>query len=326
MNLLLTGATGFVGRNLLLRAIARRWRVYAPVRDPAKLRAQIVAEGVDGSLVESLPADPANWPAHLSVDAAMHCAGALFERDLETYLETNVDWTQRVVSRLPRGCPTVVLSSQSAGGPTPEGQAARSESDPDNPVSDYGESKLRMERVLLRSGRRRLVILRPPMVLGPRDSAELQLFEMARGLFRTKPGWKTKHYSFIACDDLLNAMDVALENVSTLGGRSYYVASMQRFSDIQLLDTAAACMKAKGFNVPLPHALVSGVSRVVDATPSLRKKLPSLGRDRVREILQDRWVVDPTRFSEATGWKASRSLAATLDEACRYYKSAGLLK
>jgi nucleoside-diphosphate-sugar epimerase len=326
MNVLLTGATGFVGRNYLIRAVGRRWKVFAPVRDAKKLHDQVAAEGLDPSLVEALPASPESWPGRLSLDAAIHCAGALFERSLESYLRTNVAWTQSVLAKLPAGCPTIVLSSQSAGGPTPAGKSSRSESDADDPVSEYGESKLRMERAIFRSGRRHTVILRPPMILGPRDSAQLQLFEMARGPLRTKPGFKKKFYSFIACEDLLNALDAGMEHLTVLAGRTFFVASPQVFSDIDLLNASAACLSARGMNLPLPHAAIRIVSAVVDASPALRTKLPSLGRDRVREILEDRWVVNASRFCEETGWQATKSLALTLEDACTCYRSAGLLK
>ncbi len=325
MNVLITGATGFVGRNLLLRAVERGQKVYAPVRDEAKLLSQLHAEGVDASQVKVLPVNPSQWPTHLPVDAAVHCAGALFERSLEPYLQTNVRWTKAVLENLPRGCPTIVLSSQSAGGPTPEDKGSRQESDADDPISDYGESKLRMERMIRRSECARLVILRPPMIIGPRDSAVLQLFQMARGFVRTKPGFKKKFFSFIAVGDLLDAIDASIASHDTLTARCYYVASQKQFSDTTLLHEAASCLRTKGFNLPLPQALVQAASAVVDASPRLRLKLPSLTRDRVREILAERWVVNPSLFESATGWSAKFTLRESLAEAHRFYRSVGLL-
>ncbi len=325
MNVLITGATGFVGRNLLLRAIERGQKVYAPVRDESKLFGQLKVEGVETALVEALPTNPSQWPTRLPIDTAIHCAGALFERSLEPYLRTNVQWTKAVLANLPSGCPAIILSSQSAGGPTPEGNKAREESDADEPISDYGESKLRMERMLRRSGRSRLVVLRPPMIIGPRDSAVLQLFQMARGVVRTKPGFKKKTYSFLAVGDLMDAIDASIEAHDTLSARCYYVASRQQFSDVTLLNEAARCLRSKGVNLPLPHALVSTASVVVDSSPHLRLKLPSLTRDRVREILADRWVVNPSLFESATGWTAKSTLRESLTEAHRFYQSVGLL-
>jgi nucleoside-diphosphate-sugar epimerase len=325
MNVLITGATGFVGRNLLLRAVGRGQKVFAPVRDEKKLLAQIKAEGVEERCVDVLPVDPAQWPARLSIDFAVHCAGVLFERSLDPYLRTNVLWTQAVLTKLPPRCPTIILSSQSAGGPTPEDKHARDESDADDPISYYGESKLRMERMIRRTGRPGIVLLRPPMILGPRDSAVLQLFQMAGGFVRTKPGLKKKVFSFIGISDLLDAIDAGIASHDTLTSRCYYVASHEEFSDVTLLQEAARCLRAKGFSLPLPQAIVRAASAVVDSSPPLRIKLPSLTRDRVREILADRWVVNPSLFESETGWSAKSTLRESLAGAHQFYQSAGLL-
>ena len=106
----------------------------------------------------------------------------------------------------------MVISSQSAGGPTPAGKRARTEADSDAPITWYGESKLDMERSIRREfPNRPITILRPPMILGPRDSATLPLFRMATGRIRIKPGLRSKSYSFVAVDDLVAAIFLALE-------------------------------------------------------------------------------------------------------------------
>ncbi len=326
MRLFLTGATGFVGRNMAVRAAQRGWTVLAPVRDAAKLGRLLHEDGVAEGVVEPLPADPASWPDPLPVDAAVHAAGALFERRLGDFLETNLRWTMAALARLPAHCPAIVLSSQSAGGPTPPQVAARNERTADEPASAYGESKLRMERAIRRdlSGRP-VVILRPPMILGPRDRAALQLFHMARGLVRTKPGFREKWYSFIAVGDLLDAMDVAMPLATGLAGRVFYVAARRPVSDRALVAAVASSMGCRGVTVPLPELFVRAVALVVDATPALRERLPSLTRDRVREIWPRRWVVDPSVFERETGWVAKTSLAGAVDAARIDYASRGLL-
>ena len=313
MVLLLTGATGFVGRNYLLRALGYGWHVYAPVRDAGKLRRQLAAEQVDTSNLTPLPPDPRRWLDVPHIDAAVHIAGVLFARDLDSYVETNVEWTETILRALPRGCPMVVLSSQSAGGPTPEGEVSRDEDMPDVPVSFYGESKLRMERLLRRDYEEMpIAILRPPMVIGPRDTAIQQLFRMARSPVRFKPGLKPKTLSFISCEDLLDAVDVALSNCDTLKHCPYYVASRQTFTDAELIQTAASHLRRRGITVTLPDPLVRLLSRTVDASPVLRAGFPSLTVDRVRELGAERWVVNPSAFESLTQWYAKCTLAQAI--------------
>ena len=325
MKLLLTGATGFVGRNALLAALPRVEALILPVRDAEKLRAQLASEGLDPAhpKLHVVSPDPASWNAPRP-DHAVLGAGVLFARNREDYFSTNVDWTLNILRALPPACRTVVLSSQSAGGPTPDGKPARTEDDTDRPLTWYGESKLTLEKTIRTDFADRAVsILRPPMILGPRDAATLPLFRMAGNILRIKPGLRTKTFSFIAVDDLVDATFAALE--ATPSRQSFYVASAHTITDRQLIAGAAAARRRTGATLPVPLAAVRLLSAVVDAVPALRASTPSLTRDRAREIWPDRWVVDGQKFSRHTGWQARRGLLETLQATHDHYSREGVL-
>lgn len=317
--LLVTGATGFVGRNLLLLTQAES--VLAPVRDQAKLRACLAEDGVAG--VTALPTEPANWPSNLQPSHAVLCAGVLFARSRDEYFATNVDWTLRVLHALPSDCHTIVFSSQSAGGPTPPASPSRSERDPDTPLTWYGESKLALERrIASEFPDRRITILRPPMILGARDSATLPLFKMAGGVLRTKPGLRPKAFTFLAVEDVVSAIHAAW----TIDERGpFYIGSEAPISDAELISTAASCVGGRGLTLPVPLPVVRLLALVVDAIPSLRAATPSLTRDRAKEIWPDRWVVDSSLFRSRAPWQPRVPLKTALEAACRHYKSSGLL-
>lgn len=318
--LLVTGATGFVGRNLLIRAARERVPVLAPVRSREKLFRCMEEDGIPRTAVTPLPAEPAEWP---SPTHAVLGAGVLFARTREEYFATNVDWTLRVLRALPPGCRTVVLSSQSAGGPTPERRSARSEQDPDSPVTWYGESKLALEREIAREFPGcPITILRPPMILGARDTATLPLFKMARGPVRTKPGLRRKEFSFLAVEDVVAAIHAAFEL-----GRSgpFYIGSDRPVSDFELIASAARAVGGNGITLPVPMPLVRLMVAVVDAIPALRAATPSLTRDRAREIWPDRWAVDSSAFRQLSGWSPSTSLDGALLSACLYFRERGSL-
>jgi nucleoside-diphosphate-sugar epimerase len=323
MSLLLTGATGFLGRNILLRALGEEREIFAPVRSPGKLIQQLQFEKRDLRGVHILSAVPERWPK-ISPGYAILGGGVLFERSRSDYFCTNVDWTLATLRALPEECRTVVISSQSAGGPTPSGKPSRSEADSDAPITWYGESKLAMEEAIRREfPNRPITILRPPMILGPRDAATLPLFRMARGRIRIKPGLRAKSYSFIAVEDLVAAIFLALANEPL--AQSFYVASMRPMTDWQLIASAATACNARGLTVPVPHFFVRILSRVVDAIPALRPQAPSLTRDRAREIWADRWVVDGSMFERLTGWRATTGLGDAVQAAHNYYVREGKL-
>jgi nucleoside-diphosphate-sugar epimerase len=330
MELLLTGSTGFVGRNLLLR-LARdsRWtRIILPVRDPEKLRSQLAGEGIaDPRMVPCRVSDDL-WqlPPDAAPDLAIHAAGLLFGRRREDYFGTNVEGSLRLAAQLPRTCRMILLSSLAAGGPTPPGASHRTMDHEDRPVSWYGASKLTLEMELRNRLGRRLLILRPPMVLGPRDAATVPLFRMARGPVRIKPGFAPKHYSWIEVGALCDAILKAASDPEK--GEQHgplYLGGEGTITDAELISTAAEVIGSKGVILAVPQAAIRIASLAVDAVPSWRAAAPSLGIDRVREILPDRWVCDATPFREAFGWTQRATLRETLAETAGWLKAQGII-
>ncbi|MEI8293744.1 MAG: NAD(P)-dependent oxidoreductase [bacterium] len=321
--LLLTGATGFVGRNVLVKEAAKGTCILAPVRDVARLHAQLASEGISSANVVPLATEPSTWgkiqPTH-----ALLSAGVLFARTRQEYQLVNVDWTLEVLKALPSSCRTVILSSQAAGGPTPAGCQARNEDHPDLPITHYGKSKLELEtRVLRSSAKQHVTILRPPMILGARDNAILPLFKMASGLVRPKPGLRTKTYSFIDVEDLMQAVEAAW----TCSERGpFYIASKRTVTDVELIQIAARIVGIRGFTVPTPQILIQCLSFWVDAIPHLRNSAPSLTRDRARDIWVNQWVVDSSRFREQTNWQPACTVEQALQRAYEFYIRTGLLK
>jgi nucleoside-diphosphate-sugar epimerase len=331
MELLLTGATGFVGRNLLLRLITAqtgsRWsRIILPVRNPKKLQNQLADEGIGipGNLT-IFRVEENTWelPSDVCPDLVIHAAGQLFGREREGYFQTNVSGSLNLAARLSGNARMIVLSSLAAGGPTPQGEIARTTDHQDMPVSYYGESKLAMERALRERLGERLLILRPPMVLGPRDAATVPLFKMAKGRVRVKPGFRQKQYSWIAVEDLCEALLSAAVSEWVPCQKPFYLTAKQTITDELLLATAAEVINARGITLPLPHAAIQGVSWVLDVIPALRDVVLSLGPDRVREILPDRWICDGGDFSESFNWEPRMDFPETLRSTAEWLKSRG---
>lgn len=324
MRLLLTGATGFVGRNLLLAALNgdRYSEVVVVVRDRAKLERQLASEGVDaGGRLRVIPWTDTAPP---DIDHAVHCAGVLFARDSDSYFRVNVTDTLRLLAPVRRDARVLVLSSQSAGGPTPQGREVRARRDPDEPITWYGASKLEMER-RLRAERPETMIWRPPMILGPRDQATLPLFQMAAGLVRLKPGLHVKRYSWIGVTDLVDAILRALNGEDWECMDSLAACAPDTITDLDLISAAAALSGARGITVPLPGPVLRMAASVIDAVPAWRAAVPSLTRDRVKEITPRRWVLDGSEFRRRFGAGTFRCLRDVLEETRDWYVQAGLL-
>lgn len=328
MRLLVTGATGFIGRTLVLRALgdASVSEVVAPVRSPEKLRAQLEREAADASKLRVIRAEAPRWNLRGlgPIDRVVHCAGVLFSRSRDDYFRVNVDGTLRLLESL-EGSPRVILfSSQSAGGPTPRGCEAKTFDHPDRPVSWYGQSKLRMEAAVRDAGRP-VFLLRAPMVLGPGDMATLPLFRMVKGPVWPKPGLRRKEFSWVASTDLAEAIDAWFERGPAEGVHAAHVTSPGRITDAGLMRSAARASGRRGALLPVPQALLRPVAFASRFIPAISEKVPSLTPDRAREIWADRWVVDGEPFARMTGWRGSATLDDTLAGTLAWLEREGLV-
>lgn len=331
MRLLITGATGFIGRTLVLRALRdeRVTEVVAPVRSEDKLRAQLAREdGGESSKLRIIQAEAPGWDFRGigPFDRLVHCAGVLFSRSRDDYFRINVDGTTRLLSTVQGAPRTVVLSSQSAGGPTPAGEPAKKLDHPDRPVSWYGESKLRMEAVLHgQPVAHPLLLLRAPMVLGPGDRATLPLFRMVRGKVWPKPGLRPKQFSWVSSDDLADAIDAWFDNGPSEGRQTFHVTSPGTITDAMLMRTAGEVSERRGWLLPVPQVFLKPVALASKLIPAIGENVPSLTPDRAREIWPDRWVLDAEPFHQATGWRGRATLEDTLARTLAWLQREGLV-
>ncbi len=336
MKLLLTGSTGFLGRNFLLSAIrsGRYDQIFLPVRSKEKLNAQLSGDGFEGvpNGVIPLEGSACDWNIGTigKVDHVVHTAGALFANRRREYFETNVAGTVRLLESSRGATRYVILSSQAAGGPCDKGMQARTESDTDSPLSWYGESKLEMEqRIVHEFSEFNYVILRLPMILGPRDKSTLPLFKMIQGPLHFKPGFRERYYSYLSVNDVVSAIFKVLEypfDYKSLSRRCFYAASTYPISDKELLCGTSKTSHSWGLIVPVPRPVLRLISQVVDRVPRFRAALPLLSRGRVHEILPDRWVVLSDEFRRSFAWEPEESLDAVLRATYDWYRRSGELR
>jgi len=332
MKALITGASGFVGRNLVLKLHQdpKYSQLILPVRSRKKLETQLVQEGLSltDSKIQIVESAAPNWQGleGAQVDFLVHCAGLLFAREKDEFFETNVEGTLQLFRHVTFR-KAVVVSSQAASGPCQAGQLVKTEQDLENPITWYGRSKLEMESQLEKEfGQRNYICLRPPMILGARDSATLPLFKMVKGRLLFKPGFEPKYYSFVSVSDLVEAIQKGLSDPYKVEGsqsKSYFVASNEVITDEMLLTTAAKVAQKKGILVKVPQPFLKMVAKAVDAVPAWRAAVPSLSGDRAKEIWPNRWVVSSKKFSDGFSWVAGEGLLKALQDTYAWYVKNG---
>src|SRR5574340_25657 len=195
MRALVTGATGFVGSHLAERLVGEGWQVRCMVRRTSSLR--WLPPGVETVYGELASGEGVGEAVH-GADAVFHVAGVTKARRAAEFYEGNVRATANLLEAAGDVPRFVHVSSLAAAGPG----ADLSEDNPPRPVSDYGRSKLEAEKL----ARGRAVIIRPPVVFGPRDTDVLQIFRAVNRGRMVRIGRRDSFFSFIYVKDLAEAL------------------------------------------------------------------------------------------------------------------------
>ncbi|HEX6740069.1 MAG TPA: NAD(P)-dependent oxidoreductase [Vicinamibacteria bacterium] len=170
MRIAVTGANGFVGRELVGKASAAGWEVTGIVRSE---EGAAVVKAAGGRPVMTPLAGPDLVRACAGAQAVVHLAQIGSEKRGQTYEAVNVGGTRQVLEAArAAGVPRLVYFS--GLGVAHYGQAPRCS-------NDYFLSKLSAE-LLLYSSDRQVVVFRPSYIVGPGDGLVRSLLgELAQG-------------------------------------------------------------------------------------------------------------------------------------------------
>ncbi|HEY7726911.1 MAG TPA: NAD-dependent epimerase/dehydratase family protein, partial [Candidatus Eisenbacteria bacterium] len=213
-----SGASGFVGSHIVDELIRQGARVRCLVRSTSSRR------WLDGKPVELATADLGDIPRLTeTVRGAtwiVHAAGLTRARSAAEFNAANVGGTEAMLRAALEAGPGLTrflyVSSQAAAGPSGDGRPVTEEQRPE-PISAYGLSKLRAERLaLLMRGRLPVVVLRPPTVYGPRDGAVRRYFVAAKRHLRPELR-RGARFSVVYAEDLARAVRVVLTDDRALG-------------------------------------------------------------------------------------------------------------
>jgi UDP-glucose 4-epimerase len=331
---LVTGATGFVGRHLVRGLAERGHRVVALVRDSSNR--EPIADHVDAFRVADLSRPETLVGVVDGVDAVIHSACAVAStfdagRSAEdAFMAVNRDGTVNLAREIVRsdGPRMVHVSSTAAVGYPPAGRV--DESVPCDPRTPYQRSKRAAEVALLDLHQDEgldVAIVRPCVVAGPgKDRSELRtLLKWVRaGRFPLVGNQPDVHKPIIDVDDLVSAL-IAATSRGDAGG-IWFVHSDGGHTLGDMLRAAAEVTGARYPWVPVPLLVARAAATVFETAQRLAPDLnPPLTHDRIDLFVTDRRI-DVSRARTELGWAPQRQdLVDMLGRTYRYYQDRGLL-
>lgn len=321
MKALVTGASGFIGSHLVDALVQRGDQVRCLVRNTNHLGwvKDSPVEFVVGNCREK---DSLNQAVQ-DVDQVFHLAGATAAVKEKTYFEVNGFGTENLVlaciENNPRLQKFISISSQAAAGPCrSEGQ--KNESDPCEPVSPYGKSKLLGEKLALSHAHELpLLILRPCAVYGPRDKG---FYTLCKGLSRRiNPvlAANDQHISMCHVQDLVRGILLAAET-RTESGEIFFLSDGHDYRMAEIGDIFAQAMAINPLRLRLPRQMLFGMAFVAECFSRLTGKPSIMSRGKVEEMIQKNWLCDITKARTVLGFAPRISLARGAELTIAWYK------
>ena len=313
MGVLLTGATGFIGRRLaLLLARGGREPVRALARERSDVR-HLEALGVEIVRGDVLDADAVRRAAR-DCRLVYHLAGlvAYERRDLPRLIRMNVESVRNVVAALPEGARLVHVSSIAAIGPAPtrDRPADETQEFPRHARGlPYPATKRGGEEVALAAAAAGcdVVVVNPAFVLGAGDVNRVSTFMVElylRGLQRVVVDGGL---SFVHVDDVAAGIAAAAERGRS--GERYLLAS--RVGNLSY----AEFFRRVGDVTGVRRRVVRVPSRLAIAGASILRWPLKPGEVRTSAHW---WFGDPAKAERELGY-ANRPLDETIAETAAYY-------
>ena len=285
---LVTGASGFVGRPLIGALLRAGYQVRAAAR-----RAVTLSAPVEIAMVPDFR-QSVDWSAVLrDVDIVIHAAG-LAHADTEAtpgadYDRINATTTLELAQAAKRAnIERFVFISSVRAQIGPSASFSVTETDEPRPTDHYGRSKLAAERALSSSGLP-FTILRPAVIYGPQPKGNIKrLVQLAKLPLPLPFGGLQSRRSLLGIDNLIGAIFFVLQHETTIG-ETFLVADPK---PLTLPDIFTLLRKALNRRPGL-----------IDVPPgAIRMVLRLLGQKRLWDKVSEDLVVDVGKL-ESFGWR-----------------------
>jgi len=328
-NILITGASGFIGSFYVDEALRKGWNVWAGVRktssrefltDPAIHFIDLNYSDVDGlqQKIENHIAQHGKW------DYIIHNAGITKAASEADFDKVNYIYTTHLVDALKKSGNVpekfVYMSSLGALGPGDEINYTHLQpEDAPHPNSAYGRSKIRAEQFLQSLTDFPYVILRPTGVYGPREKDYYQMVRLVNVGLNVKVGSKPQLLNFIYVKDLVKVCFSAIE--SPLRNKTWFVADGDDYTSQDYTDIVKKALHKKHvLKIILPMFLVKFVSVFAGLFCRMTGKISIINPDKIKIIEQRNWTCDISSLEKDLGFKAEYDLDRGIEETVAWYR------
>lgn len=309
---LVTGATGFVGEAVVFRLLLdKKFTPVAAVRGVTRLSGLCRVVPFDLSEAAALP--PMN-----DIQVVIHCAARVHVMNetaadaLAEFRKVNVDGTVRLARKAAESEVKrfIFISSIKVNGESTTPGAPFKADDCPAPVDPYGISKREAEDALrqisLETGME-VVIIRPPLVYGP--GVKANFLSMMRWLDKGVPlplGAIHNQRSLVAIGNLVDLAVTCIDH-PVAANNTFLVSNGEDLSTTQLLQRMARALDKSARLLPIPAGVLNLAASI-------------MGKKPIAQRLCDSLQVDINQTRELLGWAPPVSTERSLRQTADHYR------
>lgn len=248
MRFLVTGASGFVGKNLFVEFENHK---------------DIVLTAYDREMEI--------WPQIISVDGIIHLAGKAHDiaqvADPNEYYVSNTELTMSIFDAFMKSSASVFIYFSSVKACADQVREALRESDIPRPQTHYGKSKLLAEQYILSKPQakgKRVYILRPSMIHGPGNKGNLNLlYKFIKGGIPWPLGSFENKRSFCSIDNVVFVINELLHR-SDIPSGVYNICDTKPLSTNYIVKVFGEVIGREVYILPVPKFMINFLAKVGD--------------------------------------------------------------
>ena len=297
-----TGATGFIGRNLIRRLHRAGHQLKLLVRNPAR------AQGPEFDSAQLIQGDLNDQEALEALldgaDAVAHCAGAVRGATLHQFTQINEQGARQLA----------YIASQQAAPPRFLALSSLAAREPQ--LSHYAHSKYLGEQALQETAGDLLwCALRPPAVYGPGDKEMRPLFQaMAKGIAPLITAADAR-FSLLHVEDLAAAMQCWLESPRPPQGIFELHDGKSGGYDFSAVAETVASITGRSVRIiNIPSGLLTPIAHLNALAGRLfPRRRPMLTPGKLRELGHRNWVCNNAEIQQQLDWQPRYQLMDGLE-------------
>ena len=302
--ILVTGATGFIGQNLVQELVNNNFEVAVTIRKKNNLFSSTVTQFI----VKDIESDP-DWTAVLQdIECVIHLAGrahVLKDKNpdpLTEFRRVNTDGTINLAHQaIKLGIKRFIFIS-SIGVNGNVNNKPFSVNDIPNPIEPYAVSKYEAEfelQKLTNGSKMETVIIRPPLVYGPNAPGNFaQLIKVTNKGIPLPLGEIHNQRSFIAIENLIDLIITCIKHPAA-ANKTFLASDDEDLSTTDLLRRMARALGKPSRLIPIPPSIIT-----LGAT--------LLGKKEIAQRLCGSLQVDINHTKKTLDWKPPVSVDEAL--------------